>query len=35
MVFSRCRKKSSVGEETTWSGKLFQSGIVQGKIENL
>ena len=31
IVFSRW---SSVGEETTWSGRLFQTGIVQGKREN-
>ena len=35
IVFSRRRKESSVGEETTWSGRLFQTGIVQGKKENL
>ena len=33
IVFSRRRKESSVGEETTWSGRLFQTGIVQGKEE--
>ena len=35
IVFSRRQKGSSVGEETTWSGRLFQTGIVQGKNENL
>ena len=35
IVFSRRQKESSVGEETTWSGRLFQTGIVQGKKENL
>ena len=35
IVFSRRRKESSVGEETTWSGRLFQTGIVQGKKKNL
>ena len=35
IVISRRRKESSVGEETTWSGRLFQTGIVQGKKENL
>ena len=34
-VFSHRRKESSVGEETTWGGRLFQTGIVQGKKENL
>ena len=35
IVFNRRRKESSVGEETTWSGRLFQTDIVQGKKENL
>ena len=35
MVFNRWRKESIVGEETAWSGRLFQTGIVQGKKENL
>ena len=35
IVFSRRRKESSVGEKTTWSGRLFQTGIVKGKKENL
>ena len=29
--FSRWRKGSGVGEETTWSGRLFQTGIVRVK----
>ena len=31
IVFNRRQKESSVGEETTWSGRLFQTGIVKGK----
>ena len=35
IVLSRRQKESSVVEETTWSGRLFQTGIVQGKKKNL
>ena len=31
-----CRRKGSrVGEETTWGGRLFQTGMVEGRNENL